>query len=172
MAACEACWVEASRLVRMLGGSTPDRYKQVLAEHGCDRDTTPPVDVEAWWSATAKVTQERDEALAECERLRAVVALLEATCERPHSFPTTAELARRSNVAQTCGLDCHDADARTAVHHGGACAAVTMRIAENARPHVCGEPYCSDPSHLVALEDFITNQRNHRLGINTDGEQS
>jgi len=32
-------------------------------------DTTPPVDVEAWWLATAKVTAERDAALATIERV-------------------------------------------------------------------------------------------------------
>ena len=31
------------------------------------QDTTPPVDVEAWWAATAKVTRERDDALAALE---------------------------------------------------------------------------------------------------------
>ena len=41
------------------------------------KDTTPPVDVEAWWAATAKVTQERDRALAEVERLnRAITRVL------------------------------------------------------------------------------------------------
>ena len=40
---------------------------------GAVKDTTPPVDVEVWWSATAKVTQERDAALATIERVRALL---------------------------------------------------------------------------------------------------
>jgi hypothetical protein len=41
-----------------------------------NQDTTPPVDVEAWWAATAKVTQERDAALtevADCKALASAV---------------------------------------------------------------------------------------------------
>lgn len=44
-----------------LNGLTGAAYTAVIRR---EADTTPPVDVEAWWAATAKVTRERDEALA------------------------------------------------------------------------------------------------------------
>jgi hypothetical protein len=61
-----------------------------------EADTTPPVDVEAWWAATAKVTQERDEARRDRDRfaqtiefrvkeldvVRAVISERDATIER------------------------------------------------------------------------------------------
>jgi hypothetical protein len=33
MSACEVCWTEASRQALMLGGSTVDRYRKLLAEN-------------------------------------------------------------------------------------------------------------------------------------------
>lgn len=36
MSACEECWTEAARRALMLGGSTPDRYREVCAEAAAD----------------------------------------------------------------------------------------------------------------------------------------
>lgn len=33
MAACETCWTEANRQALMLGGSTVDRYRELVRQH-------------------------------------------------------------------------------------------------------------------------------------------
>lgn len=41
MAACEACWTEASRRALTRGGMTADHYEQIIREHPetCPHDT-------------------------------------------------------------------------------------------------------------------------------------
>jgi len=51
---------------------TGQEIRWISANRIPTKDTTPPAYVEAWWAATAKVTQERDEALALIKRIKAL----------------------------------------------------------------------------------------------------
>ena len=62
-----------------LNGLTSAAYSDVIRR---DVDTTPSVNVEAWWAATAKVTQERDEAREEIALMAADLLAKDATIER------------------------------------------------------------------------------------------